>query len=189
MPNQQCVRLVKRRMHAGPGRCVSFPVTFAMRYRALSANQRPVLPTAAPMAMILQVGGVWLRPCYSEGSEPKREALVEDVEMEMSIDYRLLDDQAPTIIATIGNAFLMSSRNHWILDATSHTTRTDNTERPRILRTYAVGGIASAPSELVEILNGPDGVPHPPYTRFGRHSASANGRPRFGRHNDMEKIR
>lgn len=38
------------------------------------------------------MGGVRLRICYSEGSEPKHEALVKDVEMEIYVDDRLLND-------------------------------------------------------------------------------------------------
>ncbi|KAL8903160.1 MAG: hypothetical protein Q9207_004109 [Kuettlingeria erythrocarpa] len=103
---------------------------------------------------------VWLRTCYTEESEIRHEALVEDVQMDMTVDDRLLNDP---LLYNYGAAWQRIFDVMPELLEPYHETSSSYEDGQRkaveALNAYALEGIASAPPQLVENLYCPNGVP------------------------------
>ncbi len=103
---------------------------------------------------------VWLRTCYTEGSELRHEELVEPVQMDMAVDDRLLNDP---LLYNYGAAWQRVFDVMPELLEPYHETWSSYEDGQRkaveALSAYATGGLASAPPRLVENLYCPNGVP------------------------------
>lgn len=103
---------------------------------------------------------VWLRTCYTEGSEIRHEELVEPVQMDMTVDDRVLNDP---LLYNYGPAWQRVFDVMPELLQPYHETWSSYEDGQRkaveALSAYAAGGLARAPPQLVENLYCPNGVP------------------------------
>ena len=147
------------------------PARAYVSLQALIDHSRTESPTAAQISTILQpwrtpaqrdtarrgtINAVWLRTCYSPGSDEKHEELVEFIDMELAVDGddRLLNDPESynfgpnwQQVFDIFPELLEPEEGYWdYLQGQQH-------ESMEALKAFAEGGVSRAPSGLLENLS------------------------------------
>ncbi|KAL8721736.1 MAG: hypothetical protein Q9225_001634 [Loekoesia sp. 1 TL-2023] len=162
-PDRQRKRLVKDFIHAGPGRLVPNASPSAAEISRILKPWRT--PTQREVANYSTLGpAIWLRTCYTTGSDAKHEALVQGIDMDNAVDgdHRLLCD--PTYynygadwqqVFEVVPELLEPNDQSWA------SYKEDQHQEVEALRAYAEGGIARADQRLVGNLTGvSQGTPH-----------------------------
>ncbi|KAL8913519.1 MAG: hypothetical protein Q9171_001707 [Xanthocarpia ochracea] len=158
-PDQQRKRLIREYIKAGPER------------PALIASSSTEGPTAAQISSILEpwrtldqreiaragsIATVWLRTCYSEGTDEKHDEIVENIDMQLAVDGedQLLND--PDLYDFGANwqqvfdvlpELLEPQEGNW--DVMKESQR----QAMEALVAFAEGGVSRAPSDLLKNLS------------------------------------